>query len=235
MAIARVQGSGKVHRGPGGSLAASFGSLPSAGNLVTVSAISYGNGGAIPAADFTDNQGNTYQIAAASLPNSGSATIAYAANIGSPSGTFTVTWNPTTGASYLVFAITEWSGMATTSLLDGTFVDAASGTAPTVATGTTTNANDLIIAVGYNDDQSATSTFTKDAAFTEEFIEQDATQYIVGEASYRIVSSTGNYSSTWTTSNFPWSAAIAAFKAGSGGGGGGGGVSVARYNCLLRM
>jgi hypothetical protein len=88
--------------------------------------------------------------------------------------------------------------------------------APTVSTGTTAQANELIVAVGYNDDQGANQPFTKDTLFTEDFIEQDATQYIVGEGSYRIVSSIGNYTSIWTTNAAPWSAAIASFKMAGG-------------------
>src|SRR6266404_1972397 len=81
------------------SVSASFGALPATGNTIIVEVAWDPATNPALAGWFTDNQGNSYQLAICSDVNSTVRTaIGYAENIGTPSGTFTVTFTPDANA-----------------------------------------------------------------------------------------------------------------------------------------
>ncbi len=194
------------------SQAVSFGALPAAGNTIIVE-VAYDPATATPlAAWMTDNQGNTYQLAVGSAVNGTVRTaIYYAENIGTPSGTFTVTFTPAVNSFFAMMAV-EWAGLATSSSIDQTNSNFSTSSPAAVTTGTTTQANELVVAV-FGNSQSGNTAITKDAAFTEDFVETNGAVFQASEGSYQIVSATGAYTSTWTmASGAAWTCSIATFK-----------------------
>jgi len=94
----------------GGSAAASFPTLPQAGNFILVFAASNKDPTGISCAD---NQGNTYHLAAQSSGSfTGPCVIFYAYNIAAPSGTFTVTVSDPGSSGTLCYA-EAYSGFGT--------------------------------------------------------------------------------------------------------------------------
>jgi len=89
-----------------------FGSLPSQGNFIVVLITGWvGTGSGSYNFEVTDNQGNTYTVVSFASGTPCKSAIAYAYNIGSPSGTFTITVESDYTYKYTVTA-SEWSGVA---------------------------------------------------------------------------------------------------------------------------
>jgi YD repeat-containing protein len=216
--IAYVQSATAVLN-PGSSVTATYTSAQSAGDLNVV-IIGWGGKGSIPPptapSSVTDSKGNTYVLAVGPTGNStgnGSQSIYYASNIlaaGAGSNSVTISFG-STSFPHLSLQIAEYSGVATSSPLDGT--SAGIGTNATVTSGsvTTTNANDLLIGGDYLDAATgaAGSGFTLRVASAYNNVLED-----------QIVTSTGSYAATApVTGPDWWIMQIAAFKAASGGSG----------------
>ena len=109
------------------SLATTFPSPVTAGNLIVVSVSGWPN---LPATTaVTDSLGNTYSIAGTILVSEGAySAIYYAKNI--KGGTNTITFNTVKSGGHISMAVAEFSGVDTVSPLDMTIGTIGSGTAP---------------------------------------------------------------------------------------------------------
>ena len=198
------------------SSSCSFTALPSAGDFILIQGQRWATTGVVTGC--SDNQGNSYSVAVQSSLAAGviSAFICYATNIGTPSGTFTVTVSSGSDASWWNFKATSWSGMATASALDVTAVNAGGfGTPPSSgATGALAQANNLVAAsVGISTTQTSITVEALSPAWTQQFEELSANVTIAGEADTRVISSSSAQTANWILStDGVWSAVIAVFK-----------------------
>ena len=194
MAIAHVQDLAVQATGSAGSLQSSaFGTNPTTGNTILVFVVLW-KGSAVSVSSVTDTAGNTYakdKSQAMSL-NRGSVEVWRSSNI-TGGGTFKITVNTGTTGVGIVFAASEFSGLANASPLDGAGSASNGGDNSTTTWSTgafaTTNANDLLIA-HYGEDLTGTPTgpsgFTVLASFTSGGTGNE--DYLVSY--YQIVSST---------------------------------------------
>lgn len=127
-------------RSGGNSATGNFSSLPTAGNAIFVELGLGRSGGNDPTGGVSDNQGNTYHQAKTLRLNGSRAEIWYTWNIGSPSGTFTITCtNAGGGSGVTYFDALEFSGFGTN---DPLFTTAsASGGGPLTLNGATPTVN----------------------------------------------------------------------------------------------
>lgn len=174
-------------------------------------------------ATITDNQGNTFtsvaQIDTAGDPGSG---LFYAKNIAS-SGTHNVTFTCGTSGIAPSGAVYEVSGADAAAPFTIGESATSTGTSAAPATGSVTNsvADSIYFAFVGNAGASATSTITKNAAWSRHAnaVEVDGTQYMTFGMEYLIVASSSARSHTWTTDNVLYTTILAAFLAAAGGGG----------------
>ena len=194
MAIAFVQ---SASRDTGASpLALAFGSNNTAGNFIVV-AIRLGSATIVPT--VADSQGNTYTEDRRQVQTTdGHRTFIFSApNIAAGANTVTVTFS---GGVTCRFAIHEYSGLATSSVLDQ--VNSAeddTNTAWSSGDVTTTQADELLF--GFASGQNSQARLvTKGAAYTlREYITVDLAFRIISED--RIVAATGTYNANWTINN----------------------------------
>lgn len=192
---------------PGGAttVAASFGTLPTAGNAVIAI---WSSRSAVALSTVGDNQsGNTYSsvIAATSSPNGTDSEIWWLPSVVGSTGTFTVTG--TLGSSQVaVLTLMEVSGL--TGVVDQTGTETALGSKTTVvctASGANAHANELVVAnlcVGYLGSASGTSNPCTSSYTSIEFLDGNGSFSGVCQTSYKIVSAIETSSATWTaTSN----------------------------------
>lgn len=194
----------KTAYAPSGSpLVATFDARPTAGDLLVM--IGAANHGAL--ADVSGG-GATWSRATRSLDNA-NIEIWYGVSDGSSAAvTITFPSNPLS----IWMAISEWSGMATSNLLDG--ASATSGTASPASAGTitTTTARDLVIfAVA----DSAPSTFGVPSQGPWSAMEAMTSAAIVQDEWYTVVDAPGTSDPQVTETAHAWDAAIAALRAGS--------------------
>lgn len=212
----QTQATSYCTQGNATSASCTFSALPSSGDFVLIQGQRWATAGTITSC--SDNQNNTYSVIQTPLATVISAFICFATNIGTPSGTFTVT--VTSGdASGWNFKATSWSGMATASVLDVTAMGAGGfGTQPSSgATGTLAQTNNLVAAsVGISTTQTSIVVESVSPAWTEQFQELDQNITLAGEADTRVISSSSAQTANWTLStDAVWSALIAVFKGGS--------------------
>jgi hypothetical protein len=181
----------------------SFSTLPAAGNSIIVPIYAYNvsySGVAMANGNVTDNQGNTYTKIAESSSGGNNKTYVFAAyNIGTPSGTFTISVTQTAfAANGEVWGALEVSGLAISSVVDQ-LVDgppASCTAADTITSGATTQADELAIGItGLAYDP--TLTFTTDAGWTESYRKFDTSNYGGFSVVSKILSATGTVSHTW--------------------------------------
>lgn len=123
--------------GYGTTFTQSFTTLPQAGDLIAV-AMTQTNGGSgmIGVTSITDNQGNgNYILAASSTDGIGGTYIYYAKNIGTPSGTFTVTVTMSAGA-YMDIGIYDIRGADPSNPVPAVNTTSTKGSGTNVLTGT---------------------------------------------------------------------------------------------------
>jgi len=240
MAIAYVKQTPQGTLSGGDSTTMSFGSLPSAGNFIVVGISNWDAGSTDQALAVSDNQGNTYYEAITSDESGDAvASIWYAYNIGSPTGTFTVTINPAGTDDYLAACAAEFSGLTTTDPKDVTVKSIGTNTSPVCGpTATTNQADELVIAVVQVSASDPTVGLDVPATtgYTNIEVEQDSSGIQGLSMDYKIVSSTGTQSAAWgtldATPSGGWAGVIATFKAAGGGGGGSDGPA-AGFRSLL--
>lgn len=219
MAIAHVQTSSilNVAAGTGGTktLTTTLDSY-----LIVPSAYFANGAGALT---VSDDKGNTWAeaILGGSVgSNYNRASIWYAKV--ATAGSTVVTWALPAG-SYLSAAVSEFSGLALTSVLDKTAqasgaTTGGSNTSPVIDTTTLAQADELIIAaLGSSDTGAPTLTFGP-SGFSSIFSLQNGGTYEYGEAKYKIVATTTAVQPTWDASGgMQQSVVVATFKAVGGG------------------
>jgi hypothetical protein len=184
-----------------------------AGNLVIVQAGTEWGGG-LPAASISDTAGNTWTLLAEGNPDITDGVAWYCWNC--KGGATTITVSSTQGAVNMGFLVREYSGVqATSDPLDQKSTQASGGTTSlsSPASAATTNANDLVIGLGWTEQPSAT--FTAGAGYGN--LSQLAPGANMPNQSLAIedktVSATGAQTATMTQSAaYSWIAMVVAFK-----------------------
>jgi hypothetical protein len=211
------------------SIARAFTANNTAGNLIIV-AVSWGDRTAA-SINATDTLGNTYFVATNDFDTSNRQGLAilFAPNI--RAGANTVTVNFGASNAYRRIVVSEYSGIAASSPLDGVAKNRAIGTtaanAITSTTATTTVNGDLIFGVAM-DDSGFFGTITAGTNFTRRAVVNN----IDMATEDRVQATAGSVAATFTFSLADaYLAQMAAFKPMSAGGGGGGAPSVSSLAC----
>ena len=136
--------------------------------------------------------------------------------------TVTLTSGNSTG-NYIAWSVSEYSGILTSASQDQT-VTAISTTAVTTSasgsTGTTTQADELVVACGsFSENDVNLNITTPTTGYTNRARENDASTIQGQDFSDKIVSSTGTQSASWTHDSAITGVIVATFKASAGGGG----------------
>lgn len=179
-----------------------------ANNLLIIAGSNWRSGGA--ALTITDTVGTSYTVIEHDFQTNYKIYIAYGKAGGS--GANTVTIDPSSIGNYMAFAIAEYSGNDTTTLLDvdGGF-STGTGTAASDSL-TTTTANALIIGVmGF--ETATTRTLTPGGSYTELGEFEDNNSITAYNAVSRIATTATSYTVDWTLgASDTWHALTAAFK-----------------------
>ena len=174
--------------------------------------VTYGNTN--PTITATDSQGNTYAQAISTYDagHSQGCAILYAINTRG-NAPDTVTVNFSGAAAYLALGIHEYSGVAASSVLDGTAGTKGSGASPSSGSATTTANGDLIFSCSAEDARGSGDTFTAGSGFTKRVDLGVAAAYADED---RVQATAGSIAATWTLSpSSDWVTNMAAFKAAS--------------------
>jgi len=182
------------------SVAVSYLNPQSPGNLNIV-AVGWGDTTS-SISSITDTQGNTYIPAVGPTSTTGlQQSIYYAKNIIGGSNKVTVTFSQ--AASYPDVRVLEYSGADTTNPLDVTAAGTGTGTAANSGFATTTSSNELIFGSGTTGNAFSAA----GSGFTSRMIN------IYGNiAEDKIVTSSGSYNATATTSSSNWVMQMATFR-----------------------
>lgn len=225
MAIAKVRDTGRITLAGGNGASGSFAALPSAASMISMHVAAWNNySGAISTGDVTDNQGNgNYNLdIGLDVGTWSKAGIFSKQNIGAPSGTFTLFYDPIGDNVYCECIGAEFSGIATASALDKTASASGSSASPSVTLAeATTEADELILGlVSAFDGSSADIGIDAHGDYTTlGSIIQDPASTMGFYAAYRTVSSIGTYTfHGGTLSRAPnegWIALMATYKAAS--------------------
>jgi len=151
---------------------------------------------------ITDTQGNTYTPAVGPTSTTGlQQSIYYAKNTIGGSNKVTVTFNQ--AAAYPDVRVLEYSGADTTNPLDVTAAGTGAGTAANSGSATTASSNELIFGAG----TTGTAFSAAGSGFTSRMIN------IYGNiAEDKLVTSSGSYNATATTSSSNWVMQMATFR-----------------------
>lgn len=195
---------------------------PIVGDYVVAACIINSQSSSLPSMAMGDNQGNSYT--SSGITSTGFPTLISFAKINASSGTFTVTCfsNQALCCSTTIVAF-EYSGLATTSPSDGSSSSAGTGTSQSPGAISTSNANDLIVGVcGGSQNFTGSIAFLAGSGFTSQYQQNvEAPQYPVMIFEDRIVSSTGSYTASSTSSgSIAWRCSSRALKIQSAGGSG---------------
>lgn len=187
--------------GSGSSVAESFISNTTAGNLIVV-VVTWVSTSAT--ASVSDSQGNSYAVAVGPVVGTRSTSqIFYAENIAGGPNTITATFS---GSQNSQIGIHEYAGLALSGALDVTSSNTGSSTLCDSGALTTTQSDALIF--GSCSAETNPGTRTAGALFTER---ENATKILTED---RIVSTTGSYSADVSFTNFiNWIGIVAAFRA----------------------
>ena len=219
MAIAYVKDTGKFSTAAAASINQAFGSAVSAGALLVTGVSGWRSPTAfdIGATGVSDDVNGNHSQAVKSAVGTGDgnrAAIHYFEN--SAAGTPTVTVAAAAGSDNSIEAVcVEYSGAATSSSLDqtqsnvtGSPTDASTGT-----TGTTSQADEVAVAVMSASAADPNLNITTPSTYTRRAVNQDANSTIGFEYADKILSATGTQSAAWTHDNANTAACIATFKA----------------------
>lgn len=180
-----------------------------AGNLIVVAGTYFAAGTTITVSDSINGAYTQVFVQAAASDNHRTS-LSYKANIAG--GTVTITYTPPAAADTCIVAA-EFNGIATVTPLNTSNSGNGTGTTANSSSITTTQATTTLIAV---EGQGTSGAITQNAG-SEGFTligenESGASAEPISLV-YRVVSSTGTYSQTWTVPNDDWAAGIAAFLA----------------------
>jgi hypothetical protein len=193
------------------SLALAYPGNVTAGNLLVVGGNAYDTGGTT-GYSVTDSVGTSYTVyACTALTASSTATPFIAVGIAPSSGSNTVTVNPTLDASanQIVFGIGEFSGTATSSILDVNG-GSSTGTSTSPSDGiTTASANALILGlVGFQ----TSAGVTPGGSYTQ--ISENQSSLDAFNLLYRVATTATAYTVDWTLgTSQAWSACTISIKA----------------------
>lgn len=219
MAIAFVQ---KVtHFSASGSetvTSGAFGSATTTGNVLIDTPGLYYNSALVNPITASDNKGNTHTSAvAADLPAAHTA-ILWAPITSSGSGHTITIQSVSAGTGWWECDVCEFSGLLTTGVVDQTATDTDAAGDPSVTTGTTTQASELVVACMATDGGSGLGITDPVSGYTSIGVHQSASDTVGYEACYKTVSSTGAQSAAWTSGGTNSVGVIATFKDASSGG-----------------
>lgn len=205
-----AQGNGVV------SIALAFTSNVTAGSLLVVGGSNWGR--TFGTSSCSDSRGQTYTRDVTG--SNGSPTIGVYSTPNAAAGATTVTLTATGTTDDISIAIHEYSGMATSSPADQARTGTGTGTTHSSgATGTTTQANELVFAVGtHNGSNVAVS------AGSGYLLRQSQTSAVDMPIATedKTVTATGTQTATFTWDNAAYVVGIVTYKEAGGGGGGGG-------------
>jgi IPT/TIG domain len=193
-----------------------FASNNTAGNWIVV-AIRAGHSGQI--FTVTDSRGNTYKQAiqfnvTVDTPNGDTLGVFYAENIAG--GANTVTVSDSINGNTMRFAISEYSGVATASSLDGTAVAQGVSTAANSGPATTTASGDLLFGAFLTSDPAI---FTAGTGYTaRDAVPASPNTKLMTEDQVQSAAGTASATASLSVSD-KWGAGLAAFKAAIGAGG----------------
>lgn len=213
MALSVIQKKELVTNGGGTSLAGSMNGAITAGSLIVIG-ISTGVGAI---SSITDTLGNTYTRAVRRV-NFSYSDIWYSYNVAGGSPTITANFASST---HSVMHIYEIGGATTTDPLDVTATaggDGVTGTTPSVTSGNTTQADELVFAHSGSFFGSGTDAYSVGAGYTE-FLGGNSLptsgQTVSAGSELKIVSATGAQTATFglAFANAVWEMSLATFKA----------------------
>jgi len=174
---------------------------------------------------ITDNQSNTFTAAGSKVNVDVSCYIYYCPDIGAaPTGTYTVTVNISAAGFHAGSAFGVWvSNPGTGTILDKQGSGSGTATSATVTcSGANVQAAEIVIAVLCADNSPAPAGISDPATtgFSSMGVEQDASTFVGGEASFKVLAATETSSAHWTwTNSGAWAGCIDTFKLAGGGGG----------------
>lgn len=181
-----------------------------------------GGGGITTLSTPTDNKGNTYTAGAAQVTSAGGAKCRWW-YIENGAGGAGHTWTfPSTGSDIRSVFVLEIKGGALSGILDQAPAGIADATSPYTSntTGTTAQANEMIVAMVATDTVSGTETITWGGGFAQSMAIGDAT-FVTGGLGTQISSATGTFTSSITSSGAGTTGVVsfvASFKEAAGGG-----------------
>lgn len=186
--------------------------IDTSGDNFIVVGVTSSNAISIDGTAVTDNKGNTYTLLIGPITNGDSVGIYY---VESPTVGSGHTWTVTTEANdFGVVTVGGFSGMNASSTVDQSASATGTGTVATAGSQTTTNADDLIIAVAqFGGGTDITFTAQNSYATVDSRGNLDTTAS--GWMGYKIVSATGTYSGNTVQqsgSSATWAGAQASFK-----------------------
>lgn len=198
MSLAHVQSIAKA-RVAGGTSCTTGGVTTTSGNGVAVIPTVF-TGSAF--SSVADSKSNAWSTAVGPVSyNSagvGSTRIMYNTNItGGASHTFTLNLS---SSEYAVLSVIEFSGQEVGGTHDqtGSQNTSTDGVNESGTTGTTTQANEILIAAMSSSTAAVTTISAPSDSFTAAIEEEDAVNYVLAATAWRIVGATGTYSTTWT-------------------------------------
>jgi hypothetical protein len=136
------------------------------------------------------------------------------------SGNVVVNWsgNGSPLGNYILRGILEVSGLENTNPIDQEPTPTgATNNAPTITSGTTTQADELVLAVfGIGDASAGNPTITNPGSYVEVFRHGAWSTDAAGGCVYRIINAVGAQTATWALStNCTWEAVMLTYKAGA--------------------
>jgi hypothetical protein len=211
------------------SKSVSFGAAVTSGNAYVGTATYSQNSGADCFASLVDDKGNAPTVVAKLSDTAATQFVLlfHIENVTNGPTTVTISFTTTAcgtggGAAFVSLAIAEFSGVATTSAIDGSTsqVFAGSTTTNAVTSGNiTTTANGDLIYSAFYDENVGGATFTAGTGFTALDINPSSGTFPFGHE-WQVQSTAGSIAGTWTQSiSGSTDVLVLALKAAGGGGG----------------
>ena len=197
-----------------------------AGNFLVVGFRAYKGSSYTAATSITDTAGNTYTLVGMSPSATGTnqayVEMWYAENIsGNASNVITIHWPAS--VQYVGAVVAQYSGVATSSSLDGFAVSASgTGAVSTVTSGTLTTANADDLLVGVVDIDATGGTWTPSSSPSSWTNRVQDAQAVTMLQDLVVAATVSQTFSVTSIQNQAMAFVVAGFKAASGGGGGGG-------------
>ena len=189
-----------------------------AGNTIFVIASDFSNTGQ-PTSATVNGNAMTNDASIDVGPFAGHLNIWRLTNLAS-SGNVVVNWSGDGSpvGNYILRGILEVSGLDATPIDQEPTPTGANNTSPTITSGTTTQADELVIAAfAIGDASGGDPTITNPGTYTEVFRNGAWSTEAAGGCVYKIVSATGAQTATWTLSvSSTWEAVMLTYKASGG-------------------